>query len=119
MATLPDKGSKLKEKLALIDSILNSSNETPDAVTEEVSKLSLESNNRPNIRKKSVADANLEACRINLSSNLLQAHNTTHNMDSSNDMETDKNDTTISGSKTNDDRQQVKRHGWGCHVFLS
>ncbi|CAO3595838.1 unnamed protein product [Absidia cylindrospora] len=74
-ATLPDKGSKLKEKLALIETLLNSSaNDTPESVSDKVSKLSLENNNRPNIRKKSVADANLEACRIHLSSNLLQAH---------------------------------------------
>lgn len=109
MATLPDKGSKLKEKLALIDTLLNSSNDTPETVTEEVSKLSLENNSRPNIRKKSVADANLEACRINLSSNLLQAHAITHKKNFPDDMETIQDDT-ISGSKSNDDRQQVISH---------
>ncbi|KAI8081501.1 uncharacterized protein BX664DRAFT_340542 [Halteromyces radiatus] len=106
VATLPDKGSKLKEKINTIDNLLASRKDTPDTVTEKVSKLSLENNNRPNIRKKSVADANLEACRINLSSNMLRAHvgGTSHQ----NDSNTGEKDTGTSSVKEYDDGQQAK-----------
>ncbi|KAI8339931.1 hypothetical protein BC941DRAFT_237113 [Chlamydoabsidia padenii] len=101
VTTLPDKGSRLKEKLKMIDTLLNACNDTPETVIEEVSKLSLENSNKPNIRKKSVADANLEASRVNLSSNLLQAHA----------IQTPSIDKTTSAGGNNtfkDERQQAK-----------
>ncbi|CAO3626943.1 unnamed protein product [Cunninghamella blakesleeana] len=71
--SLPDKGKKLEFKKEVIVGLLNKLSSPEEKVTSGVQSLTLEENHRPNIRKKSIADANAEARRINKSSHLLQA----------------------------------------------
>ncbi|KAI9306777.1 hypothetical protein BJ944DRAFT_263009 [Cunninghamella echinulata] len=74
--SLPDKGEKLKNKLDQINKLL----QTEEVVCKGVRDLSLEDSTRLNIRKKSIADANAEARKINQSNtNLLKASSSTKN----------------------------------------